>query len=372
MAKNPPKGTGKDNRIRVDDVERVMIERYRTTGEEPDDIRVLHDADMTKVVAQLKAVKGKYRRAIDHVASIQSQLDIALSSTSQKSLIKPYKVKKHSKHGREAIANIIASDWHVGEDVQLASVSGMNEYSPTIADRRIKKFFQEAMDHVDLASNRYNINTIVLALLGDFINGYIHPEMEETNYMAPLEEVIFAQQRIIAGIDLILKETNIEQLVVPCCVGNHARTTLKSRAGSMVDNSFEYILYYNLSTHYEGDSRVQFVINKSYFAWVDMFDQFLVRFHHGDNVRYSGSIGGITVPARKAIANWNISRTAYLDIFGHHHTQTDGGNFLTNGSIVGYNAYALKIKAPFDSPKQTFFVMDSRDGKRLVDPILVE
>jgi hypothetical protein len=42
-----------------------------------------------------------------------------------------------------------------------------------------------------------------------------------------------------------------------------------------------------------------------------------------------------------------------------------------NGSLVGYNAFALSIKAGFEPPKQAFFLIDKSVGKTVVTPIIL-
>ena len=88
----------------------------------------------------------------------------------------------------------------------------------------------------------------------------------------------------------------------------------------------------------------------------------IVRFHHGDDLKYQGGVGGLTIPVEKAISQWNKAIPAYLDIFGHWHTSMAGRNFMSNGSLIGHNAYAIAIKAGYEPPSQTFFLMDSKRG----------
>ena len=40
-----------------------------------------------------------------------------------------------------------------------------------------------------------------------------------------------------------------------------------------------------------------------------------------------------------------------------------------NGSLIGYNAYAMSIKADYEKPSQTFFLIHPRYGKTIVAPI---
>jgi hypothetical protein len=93
------------------------------------------------------------------------------------------------------------------------------------------------------------------------------------------------------------------------------------------------------------------------------------RFHHGHALKYSGGIGGLFIPAFKAISQWNKSKHADWDFFGHFHQMKDGGNFISNGSLIGFNAYAVKIKADYEAPKQAFAIIDEERGLDVVRKI---
>ena len=47
-------------------------------------------------------------------------------------------------------------------------------------------------------------------------------------------------------------------------------------------------------------------------------------------------------------------------------------NFVSNGSLIGYNEYALSIKAKYEPPQQAFFLIDAERGKRHSTPIWVD
>jgi hypothetical protein len=42
-----------------------------------------------------------------------------------------------------------------------------------------------------------------------------------------------------------------------------------------------------------------------------------------------------------------------------------------NGSVVGYNGYAMAIKATPEPPQQAFYILDSKRGKTCKSPIWV-
>ena len=43
-----------------------------------------------------------------------------------------------------------------------------------------------------------------------------------------------------------------------------------------------------------------------------------------------------------------------------------------NGSLIGYNNYALSIAAPYEEPRQSFFLVDSHRGLSMPATIWVE
>ena len=223
---------------------------------------------------------------------------------------------------------------------------------------------------LELCQKGTKIDTVILALLGDFCSLMIHEELMETNGCLPIEAMIKAQAMLASGIEYLLDHTTAN-FVVPCHSGNHGRITQKIRHSSEMGNSLEIYMYHNLAMYFAKNKRIKFLISTGYHTYIDVYDM-KIRFHHGHAIRFGGGIGGIYIPVNKAIAQWNKGRHADLDVFGHFHQQRDGGNFLCNGSLIGYNAYALSIKAEFDVPKQTFFLVEKDWGKTIVAPIIVQ
>ena len=82
------------------------------------------------------------------------------------------------------------SDWHVGEVVDKRKVRGLNSYSPEIARKRASS----AGVHDEAWRYPFELqrDSMVLFLGGDFISGYLHEELAQTNAMAPVEETRYA------------------------------------------------------------------------------------------------------------------------------------------------------------------------------------
>jgi len=270
-----------------------------------------------------------------------------------------------------ATAVVLASDWHYWETVNPENVDGLNEYNKEIAQRRAEKFFQSIVKLLSIYKEHSDIDTLVLAMLGDFISGNIHDELMESNQGLVIDEVMAVQTAIASGLEYLLKHTDVK-IIVPCHCGNHGRITDKTHISTEAGNSLEYLMYHNLAGYFRNESRIEFRISRGYLSYVDVAG-YVIRFHHGHAVKYGGGIGGIFIPAFKAISQWDKAKRADLDCFGHFHQVKDGGKFISNGSLVGYNDFALRIKADYEKPKQVFFLVDhKRKEKTSTNPVFVE
>lgn len=300
---------------------------------------------------------------------LQAEIEAVLEMAGD---IKPIRIKaKKGKKTHEAVPFIIASDWHLDEMVDPAVVSGLNEYSMAIAEMRIQNFWRNALKLIQKQTRDVHVERVVVALLGDFITGYLRDENREANETQPIFAIIRAQELIAGGIQYLLDNTDY-QFDIPCHMGNHSRITEKQRTSTEAGNSLEYFMYYNLRAHFADNPRVNFHIAKGYHSYVEVFE-YTVRLHHGHYIRYGGGVGGPTIATNKAIANWNTSRKADLDVFGHLHMFFPADTFIINGSIIGWNAFANSIKAKYDPhPKQTFFLIQKGKGRTIVAPIFTD
>jgi hypothetical protein len=307
----------------------------------------------------------RLKKTVEAVVELEKERDVALQLRAQKVVVP---VVATSPEGEsESAAFAIASDWHVEETVDPKTINGLNEFSLEIADARIAKFFRTIIRLTEIERAGTKIETLVLALLGDMMTGYIHEELQENNGLSPTETVLWLRQRIIAGIRLLQKEGGFKRIIIPCCYGNHGRTTKKPRHATGAKNSYEWMMYNVLRDDVPG---VEWMISDGYHVYIEVFGR-LIRLHHGDNIQYQGGIGGLTIPTEKALAGWNKARAPYLDIFGHHHTAMQNPRFISNGSLIGYGPYSLAIKAGFEAPQQTFFLLESKRGRTATWPIFL-
>lgn len=325
-----------------------------------------NDRQRRKELDQKFNLKRRHEEALKTIEMLEEQTEavIQLQSSVSTHRIEKKQVSGHS----EATVVMVASDWHIEEMVDPLTVSNLNEHNLTIGKQRAERFFQHGLRLTEILSKDVKVTTIVLALLGDFFTNDIHDELVELAEVKPINAAIEAMNAIASGIEFLLKNSKYD-LVIPCHSGNHARTTKTTRFATEEGHSLEFFIYHILADRFRNEPRVKFLIPQGYHSYVDIYD-YTVRFHHGHMVKYGGGVGGIFIPAYKAISQWNKGKHADLDVFGHFHQMKDGGNFICNGSNIGYNAYALSIKADYEKPKQVLFLIDSKRGKTAVWPII--
>ncbi len=330
--------------------------------------QVALDREQNKLRAELKIVKAKYQESLKTVEQQESELRVVagLKDGLATHVIEPV----HPAGTGEATAVIVASDWHIEENVG-AEVGGLNVFNLHVAEARIAKFFSNSLRLVQLLGRDTKIETVVLALLGDFISGEIHgADSAEMNEAQPNHALVIAQNHIISGIEFLLANSTYSY-VIPCHSGNHARTTLKIRYGAENGHSLEYLLYLHLAAYFRNEPRVKFIIPEGPHSYVQVYNTVL-RFQHGHLVKFGGGVGGIYIPLAKAVHSWNRARHADLDILGHFHQQVDGGHFLVNGSLIGYNSFALAMRCNFERPKQLMFLLDKKRGRTFTCPVVLD
>jgi len=325
---------------------------------------VARDAKERAFAAERADSKRQIERYQQLVAELEGQLNVA-SAIRQKP--KKGKMTPVTLANGEAVAVLCASDWHVEETVTSASTNGLNEFTLSIAQDRIRRFFSSAVRLTEIQRSGCEIREALLWLGGDLMSGFIHEELQETNELTPTETILWLRDQLTEGIRYLCD--HFDGIKIVCNYGNHGRTTKKPRHATGYKNSYEWLLYSILSTQL-AMPKVEWVVADSYMTYVPVYDR-MIRFHHGDGLKYQGGIGGLTIPTEKAIASWNKAKLADLDVFGHWHTQQQNPKWISNGSLIGYNAYALSIKAGFEKPQQTFFLFDKERGRTITAPIIL-
>jgi hypothetical protein len=108
------------------------------------------------------------------------------------------------------------------------------------------------------------------------------------------------------------------------------------------------------------------------YTYLNLYDRML-RFFHGDNIKFGGGIGGLTIPLIKALMRADQQTKAYYNFMGHYHQFWEAtNNCMVNGSLIGYGAYAQRIGATPEQPQQGFRIIDKKRGMTAKFPIFCD
>ena len=277
-----------------------------------------------------------------------------------------FKFNKRKTGVRYAVA--LFSDAHIEETVKSASVMGLNEYNVKIARERIEKYFTNLVSCL----NTDKVEYLLFANLGDNISGFIHEELSQSNELTPLEATFEAQNLIYNGLKYICDNTELKRIKFVGIVGNHSRVTNKIQHSNGYKMSYEWLMYKNIQKQAELEGLpIEFDIPESEMAIEDTSDGKRFLFIHGFQIKGSGngtvcgiypSLGRLSLKYGKVYKQDKI----YL---GHFHSCISIPNAVVNGSIIGYNSYALTNGFAYEEPAQMYELYDTNIGQLLTRQI---
>ena len=276
------------------------------------------------------------------------------------------KFKTHKEGLRYAIA--LFSDAHIEETVLPESVLGKNEYNLSIAEQRIKNYF----NNLALCLVKDQVDELIFASLGDTISGYIHDELAQTNGLTPTEATIKAQSLIYSGLDFLCRNTKLNSIKFIGIVGNHSRTTKKIQHSNGYKLSYEWIMYQNIKKMCEiTQLPVEFNIPESELAITDIPDGKRFIFIHGYQIKSggTGTVCGIYPALNRLAMKWDRTFNQDKIYLGHFHSCVSIPNAVVNGSIIGFNSFALSNGFPCEKPAQMYEVYDTERGLLLTRQI---
>lgn len=266
----------------------------------------------------------------------------------------PAKPKKSS-----ATLVVMLSDTHFDEVVNPDEMEGLNAYNREIAVMRLERWAQNVIKLSRHYLSGVTYDGVVVILGGDIFTGDIHEELSITNEDSMIGSLLYWSEQLGAAIDLLA--TEFKKCHVVSVVGNHGRTTRKPRMKQRVRTNFDWLLAKMLERHFQKDKRVSFTVPESADALIHIYDHgHLVT--HGDQVSGGGGIGGIYPPimrmrARKHqryMATGKSFQTLWL---GHWHQYISTPSMIVNGSLKGFDEYALLMGFGFEQPQQALAIV---------------
>lgn len=338
------------------------------------EILVVEETLTTVEEHRLKVKNSELLRQVksltEELSNVQILQEFAREAAEAAQDVEPIHIREKASGLREGTAQVLCSDLHIEEEVKPEQVAGRNRYNLEISKDRCERLFQGTLDGIEMYRGTYKIRDLIFWLGGDLLTGYLHDDNVENNLLSPVEAIAELYSRFTGGFDYLLAKADLERIVVPCNDGNHGRLTDKMRSATRVENSIEWLLYKMLADHYKDEKRIEFILPQGAHTYYEVYGN-TIHYHHGDEARYGGGVGGILIPLRKAVDRWNSVRPAKLHNFGHFHQRINVEDIIVNGSLIGYGPYSFTIGARFEPPVQDFSILDAKRWRGPSMPIWV-
>ncbi len=327
---------------------------------------------MRREQAEIKSLKKQLERTVQEYQKLSDAYDIALNlKTSNVNRSIP-KIDVNKKSGNEATAIVQISDGHFGKVIVPSTVNGLNEYNPDIAKKRMQHCAENTIKLIKKEREDVKIDNLVLILGGDFLeNSQLHNHSEMTTSMSPMEETLFSREILHKYIKTVCEYGNFKKIAIACTRGNHSRITHRMVASVDYRMNYETILYSILKDDFSKEA-ISWTIPDSEVAEVEVYGKML-RVVHGHQIKFQGGVGGLTVPLNKYVMRMDQINKAFYNFVHHYHNLSYPTVRTTvNGSIVGYDPYAMSIGCSYEPPMQSFQLLDSKWGMTIKAPIFCD
>jgi len=273
---------------------------------------------------------------------------------------------------QQTIPFLFLSDWHWGEVVEPSEISFFNEFDVATARNRSESCFQQFV-HFYKKEVNLKFPGIVLLLGGDMVSGEIHEDLTDSNEVHTMESVIQCAEAICDGIDLLLKQFG--KITVFCVVGNHGRSSKKTRYKKKTSSNFDWMIYAICNLHFSKSNNVEFCIPNTSECLFTVFNtSFLLT--HGDTISsyttdsITGAISAIAKGDEKLRKRQEAMGDPYdILVCGHWHQYSLLPRRIINGSLKGYDEFGFYNSFLPEKPIQASWLLDKEVGITISYPI---
>jgi hypothetical protein len=257
---------------------------------------------------------------------------------------------KFENSNSEEEAVLCLSDWHYGQ----VSNNIWNSYDTDICKQRVAKLFEK----VSIALEEHNIQTLHIALLGDFINGAIHVGSRVAAEENACEQLMHVSELLASFINAL--SVYAGKVNVYSTYGNHART-IQNKNDSIHTDNMERVIPWWLKQRLMNNSKVN-IIDSEYYEFICFnvcgYD---VVCTHGDLDKFREI--GVTI---NSLFSKKFGKTIDYTFSGDKHHLESFEQFGIEsslvGSLCGTDEFANN-KRLYSYPMQTLCMFTPEDGK---------
>lgn len=330
--------------------------------------------DRYNEIKRLNRAAGKQQKEIEELEQV---LNLLRDITDATPTIPTWRTNRSSGGDKRGIPTLFLSDLHLGETVRPEEMSFYNAYNRDIAEQRL----QHTIDTAIMISEEYisglTFDGLCMPLGGDILAGDIHAELARTNADTVFDEIVHWVP-ILASAILKMHEV-YGNVYIPCVVGNHDRNPANKRtpAKRRSKDALTWVIYHWLQDKLSDVEGIQFQITESMDLSYKLYDTTYL-LTHGDQFSGGNGIAGIYSPVMKGHYKKQLQQVEMTDTFfdwlimGHFHQYIFGNGVIVNGSMKGYDEYAVSKNFTPEEPKQAFWVTTPEKGVTMSMPIFCQ
>jgi len=325
---------------------------------------------------KLKEVAKENKKLKDQVLTSKAVSELVLEIKNSK-LQSPKWLLDTSAHNGSisGVPELQLSDIHYGETVFPEQIFNKNKYNMEIANKRLKLLANNAADLLlNHMGNNPKYPGLVVALNGDLVTGNIHDELTQTND-APIMPVVFElYENLIWFLEGLADEFG--HLFVPCTVGNHGRISVKPQSKNKVYTNYDWLICKLLEKYFEDDPRICMVVSEGSDIQYKIYSH-RYRQTHGDQFRGGAGFIGPFAPITRGEIKKRSSAITYGEdydtlVIGHFHQLMFLNRVVVNGSVIGFNEYAMHGNFPYEPPQQALWLTHPSRGVTLKAPVFCD
>lgn len=275
----------------------------------------------------------------------------------------PVKANKNAGKAKRTVVACI-SDTHFGANISKEEMHGLNEFSWTIAARRMACYMEQVVNY---KLDHRKETDLVIQLNGDIIAGVIHNQ----EWFVDLLATQFSGTVHLLTQAISYAALNFSRVKVVCTPGNHGRSMHKADKGRAMTNkwdSYETMIYLAIKAVLDVKHKnIEVVIPESPYIVYKVQGHNLVQ-THGDTVINVGNPGkslnmdSITNQVNRLTSSelFKAGEKVNIVCVGHVHVPTaqilnNGCMVMINGCLSGVDPFCSSIGIFDNTPTQLLF-----------------
>ncbi|RXZ78184.1 hypothetical protein EBB07_29455 [Paenibacillaceae bacterium] len=291
--------------------------------EESEELRVAK-LELQKQKYQLQEQRREYNALIKTQAKFEHLKDEVAIAISDLSKTKPLTFKPWNNIASNVKANVLWSDWHVGQEFE----NSLNSYSIDIFKSRLSSLVSQTIYYCEI----HRVDNLTIGCLGDLLAGSIHI----ANRVQSSEDVIKQIQIVCEAISEAIAKlsSNFRTVNFINIIGNHARLQ-SNKTESLLNENLEKLIPWYLESRLSDFDNVKIQSDTDgYFVDYD---------NDGEHVYVHGDLDHVASAAKSLPQVLGFVPKYIFSGHIHHYSLKEHGTttVISNGSLIGPDDYAV-------------------------------